>query len=117
MRCAALAISTSRTSSRGRKAAIAAGCMVGLSFMLCTAASMRPASSACSISLDEQALAARFSQRPAWIVSPVVRMVAISIAPVWVRASLLPRVPRQRRGAAMTALYRSAASEARTACM
>jgi hypothetical protein len=66
MGCAALAISTSRASSRGRKAAIAAGCMVGMSFMLCTAASMRPASNACSISLDEQALATRFSQRPAW---------------------------------------------------
>ena len=119
MRLTSPAISTSRASSRGRKAAITrpGGCAVGMSFMLCTAASMRPRQQRLLDLLDEQALAAGLRQRPVldgvaggpdrprsrWRRAPASAGTAAASAsrtrPAWVRASLLPRVPSRRRGA------------------
>ena len=123
-RCATSpAISTSRASSRGRKAAMTrpAGCCVGMSFMLCTAASMRRASSASSISLTNSPLPPASDNGRSWMASPVVLIATISMAsgaasagivaarasrtrPAWISASLLPRVPSLRRAAVMALL-------------
>ena len=97
------------------------GCAVGMSFMLWTAASIRRASSASSISLTNRPLPPASDSGRSWMASPVVLMATISMAsgaasagtaaasasrtrPAWVRASLLPRVPSFRRGAAMALL-------------
>ena len=82
MRLTSPAISTSRASSRARKAAISspAGCAVGMSFMLCTAMSMRRASIASSISLTNRPLPPASLSGRSWMASPVVLMTTISIA-------------------------------------
>ena len=84
-----------------------------MSFMLCTAMSMRRASIASSISLTNRPLPPASLSGRSWMASPVVLMTTISIAsgaasagtdrasasrtsPAWVRASLLPRVPSVR---------------------
>ena len=59
-----------------------------MSFMLCTAASMRPDSSASSISLTNRPLPPASDSGRSWIASPVVRMVTISMASGAARAGI-----------------------------
>ena len=97
------------------------GCAVGMSFMLCTAISMRRDSSASSISLTNRPLPPASDRGRSWMASPVVLIGTISMAsgpasagtaaanasrtrPAWTKASLLPRVPSRRRGGVMALL-------------
>ena len=67
---------TSRTSSRGRQAASTkpSGNTVTMSLAECTARSIAPSSSACSISLVNRPLPPTSASGRSWIASPVVRM-------------------------------------------
>ena len=111
-------INASRASSRGRNAASTrpAGKNVGMSFDECTARSMAPASSASSISLVNRPLPPASASGRSWIMSPVVRMVLISIrsgarpqalarrlatSRAWTSASGEPREPMRRMDVAV----------------
>ena len=100
----------SRGSSRGSTATIAspAGSTVGMSLAECTARSMRPASSASSISLVNRPLPPTSDSGRSRIMSPLVRMISMPMrsgaspcaaarrartCPAWTSASGLPRVP------------------------
>ncbi len=74
-----------------------AGCSVGMSFMLCTAASMRPENIASSISLTNRPLPPASESGRSWIASPVVLMATISMASGTARAgTALARASRTR---------------------
>ena len=106
--------SASRTSSRGRKPAIAtpSGISVGRSLAEWTAASTSPARRAASISLVNRPLPPASASGRSWIASPLVRMILSSMRSIsqpcasarrrrvsfaCASASGEPRVPRMKR--------------------